>query len=75
MRYITAPDIWQMNDQQIAAMQPGQWVFAGEPNNRGIYLGTTSRGTVVVAWTGNIANHGRNRLAYIRSLRQYAKNG
>jgi hypothetical protein len=62
-----------MTPDQMAGLQPGQWVFAGEPKDNGMFLGIKPSGTVVVAWRNNIANHGRNRIAYIRSLRQYAR--
>jgi hypothetical protein len=73
MQYTALQDIWSMPQHQINHMQPGQWVYAGNRNDRGQFLGVKPSGTVVVAWLGNMRNHGRNRVAYIRSLRQYAK--
>ena len=73
MQYTKPLNIWSMPQQQIHQMQPGQWVYAGNPADRGQFLGVKPSGAVVVAWRNNIANHGKNRLAYIRSLRQYAK--
>ena len=73
MRYTSAQNIWNMTPAQMQTLQPGQWVYAGLPTDSGMFLGIKPSGTVVVAWRNNIANHGRNRVAYIRSLRQYAK--
>jgi hypothetical protein len=73
MQYTKPLNIWSMSQQQIHQMQPGQWVYAGNPADRGQFLGVKPSGSVVVAWRNNAANHGKNRLAYIRNLRQYAK--
>lgn len=75
MRYTPPQNIWNMSETQMRLMQPGQWVYAGSAADKGMFMGVKPSGSVVVAWRNNIANHGRNRLAYIRSLRQYAKGG
>lgn len=73
MQYTKPVDIWSASRGQMMTMQPGQWVYAGNKTDNGMFMGIRPGGTVVVAWRNNIASHGRNRLAYIRSLRQYAK--
>jgi hypothetical protein len=73
MQYTKPQNVWNMTREQMSSMQPGQWVYAGQPADAGMFLGIKPSGTVVVAWLNNIRNHGRNRRAYIRSLRQYAK--
>lgn len=72
MRYTPPVNIWDTNVIP-RNLQPGQWVYAGNEQDRGMFLGVRNQHTVVVAWLGNIRGHGSNRQAYIRSLRQYAK--
>lgn len=38
-RYQPALDIWTLDDTQRAALQPGQWVYAGERSNMGRFYG------------------------------------
>jgi hypothetical protein len=73
MLYTTSQDIWAMTESQMRQMQPGQWVHAGRIEDKGMFLGVKTSGSVVVAWAGNARSHGGNRAAYIKSLRQYAK--
>lgn len=75
MKFQKALDIWNATSQDIAKLQPGQWVFAGNRDSMGRFLGVKRSGSVVVAWLGNERNHGNYaaRLEYIRTLRQYAK--
>lgn len=70
MKYTKALDIWALTPSKISQLQPGQWVYAGEPNNKGRYFGTKESGSVVVAWHGNTRKGARR--AYYRALRDYA---
>lgn len=72
MRYTPPVNIWDTT-VNLNRLQPGQWVYAGQPEDLGMFLGVRPGGSVVVAWRNNIASHGANRQAYIRSLRQYAR--
>jgi hypothetical protein len=73
MQYTKPVDVWN-SKTDLNKLQAGQWVYAGEPNNTGRFLGVKKSGTVVVAWQGNIFNQGRGRrIAYIQALRQFAK--
>lgn len=65
-QYTKAVDIWQLDDVQRAQLQPGQWVYAGEPDNKGRFFGQ-GRSTVV-AWLGNAR---RDYTGYMRALRDY----
>lgn len=75
MRYQSPVNVWQASPEALAKLQPGQWVYAGEPDSKGRFLGVKPSGSVVVAWLGNERNHGdrAGRLAYVRALRRYAK--
>jgi len=68
MKYQSAVNIWDLNDQERAALQIGQWVYAGERSNMGRFYGQ-GRSTVV-AWCGN----GRGRwVSYTQAIRDYAR--
>lgn len=75
MRFQKAVNVWDMTSEQIQALQPGQWVYAGNPQDKGRFLGVKRSGSVVVAWLGNERSQGdrAKRVEYIRTLRQYAK--
>lgn len=72
MKYIQAFNIWNIPQELIKYIQPGQHVYAGDKSNKGIYQGIKSNGIVVVAWQGNI-NNKKNKREYINKLRDYAK--
>jgi hypothetical protein len=72
MRYTAAQDIWKLEPAQISQLQPGQWVYAGEPQNRGQYWGVKQSGSIVVAWHQN-AQRADNYAQYQHTLRQYAQ--
>lgn len=66
-RFQTTLDIWALDDDARAKLQPGQWVRAGSAFGR--FLGQR-RSSTVVAWSHNGKGRG---LDYIRALRSYAK--
>jgi len=66
MKYEKAFNIWQLPSYLRGGIHPGQWVYAGDPNTKGQYLGQTKMGCDVVAW--NHKPDTRNK------LRQYAVN-
>jgi hypothetical protein len=70
MKYTKSIDIWKLNPQQIACLQPGQWVYAGEPTSKGRFFGVKKSGSVVVGWHGNTRKGARR--SYYRTLREYA---
>jgi hypothetical protein len=73
MQYQPAFNIWEIPHALMRHIQPGQHVYAGTTDNKGVFLGVKKRsGIVVVAWQGNIKNHG-NRADYLQTLRNYAK--
>lgn len=72
MKYIQAFNIWNIPHELIKYIQPGQWVYAGNKDNKGIYQGIKKTGIIVVAWKGNIDNQ-HNKREYINTLRDYAK--
>lgn len=69
--YTKAINIWSLTSLQRSKLQPGQWVYAGNPSDKGIWLGVKPSGTEVVAWHGNARSHASYK-AYVRSLRDYA---
>jgi hypothetical protein len=72
MKYIEAFNIWNIPNELIKYIQPGQWVYAGDKDNKGIFLGVKKSKTIVVAWKGNINNQD-NKREYIKALRQFSK--
>lgn len=68
MRFQPAIDIWKLNDEQRAKLQPGQWVYAGTRDNLGRFYGQ-GRSTVV-AWRGNGRHDWPN---YCRAVRDYGR--
>ena len=72
MKYINAFNIWNIPQELIKYIQPGQHVYAGNKDNKGIFQGIKSNGIIVVAWQGNI-NNKKNKREYINKLRDYAK--
>ena len=68
-RYQPRLDIWKLNFEERAKLQPGQHITAGE-DNPGVFLGQTKGGTVAM-WEGNAK--GRDRAEYLAMLRDYAK--
>jgi hypothetical protein len=61
-----------MSRDQMRQLQPGQWVYAGDKDSKGQFLGVKKNDVVVVAWYGNAKGH-RSYYDYVRSLRQFAK--
>jgi hypothetical protein len=77
MQFLPAFDIWAVPTELLAAAQPGQHVFAGDPrdrNARGRLWGVKRSGTVVVAWSGNTRTRKTRaeQADYHRTLRAYA---
>jgi hypothetical protein len=74
MKFLPAFNVWSTPVELLAHAQPGQWVYAGDRNSMGRFLGVKKSGSVVVAWLGNERGRGskQQRLEYVRTLRQYA---
>lgn len=72
MRYQPSFNIWEVPVGLLPFVQPGQHVYAGDKQTKGIFLGVKKSGSVVVAWNGNWRAHSYDR-GYIKSLRNYAK--
>lgn len=72
MKYIQAFNIWNIPHELIQYIQPGQHIYAGNKDNKGIFQGIKKTGIIVVAWKGNIDNQS-NKREYIRKLRDYSK--
>tara|TARA_R110000868_G_scaffold261799_1_gene519951 strand:- start:312 stop:533 length:222 start_codon:yes stop_codon:yes gene_type:complete len=70
MKYQKSFNIWNMSKSDIAKIQPGQWVYAGNKSDNGIFLGIKPSGTIVCAWYKNAKQ--REYKSYIRTLRDYA---
>jgi hypothetical protein len=68
MRFQPTLDVWQLTETERAAIQPGQWVRAGDNNSRGQYMGQRPSGADVVAWR----NGGKGYAAKRKTLRLYA---
>lgn len=72
MKFRKALDIWQLNEEERKQLQPGQWVFAGNPNDKGVWCGQRSSGADVVAWYMNAKNR-KSYKQYVALLMDYAK--
>lgn len=72
MRYQKAINIWNISDSEIKKLQGGQWVYGGDLNNKGVFLGVKRSGTVVVAWLGN-ARFQDSYKGYIKALSNYVR--
>lgn len=77
-RFQPTINIWTLSNEQLAALIPGQWVSAGEPDatrtNCGRFYGVKASGSVVVAWNGNArTQRSGDWFGYNRSLYNYAK--
>jgi hypothetical protein len=73
-RFQPAFNIWDIPESERSAIQPGQWVYAGDPANLGRFYGATSAQTVV-AWLGNARSHKRAPRGvpgYFQTIRRYA---
>lgn len=62
-------DIWAMTAEQIAALQPGQWVKAGPDGPSGRFFGHGA--STVVAWSRRLPKGKR----YFEYLKRYAQFG
>jgi len=71
MKYQPAFNVWAMPAPFYKHIQPGQWVYAGDKSNKGIFLGVRKSGTVVVAWYMNAKSHKSFR-DYVKTLHNYA---
>lgn len=72
MKFQKAVNIWSLSSEERAKLKPGQWVFAGQPVDKGVWCGQRSSGSDVVAWYGNAKNR-KSYNDYVKSLMQYAK--
>ena len=72
MKFTAPINVWGLLPEQIARLQPGQCVYAGDRQATGRFLGVKPSGTVVVAWQGNV-NSQSNKRAYLQALRNFAK--
>jgi hypothetical protein len=70
MKYAPAFDIWAVPHGLYKHIQPGQWVYAGSPDTKGIFLGVKPSGTVVCAWYHNAK--AQEYKSYLKTLRTYA---
>lgn len=69
MRFTKKIDLWSLTDEQIAALQTGQWVTAGPDGARGRFFGKGA--SVVVAWEKRLPRGSR----YSVYLKRYAEFG
>jgi hypothetical protein len=75
MKYQPAINIWNIVPAgRVKDLQAGQWVYAGDKEDKGIFLGVKPSGTIVCAWYRN-AKNSKDFKGYVKSLRQYALAG
>jgi hypothetical protein len=72
MKYQKAMDVWLLSREERAQLQPGQWIFAGDPSTKGIWCGIGTAGNDVAAWYDNAKSRSSYH-DYIRFLIRYAK--
>ena len=71
MQYKPSFNIWAIPEAKIKNIKRGQWVYAGDRANKGIFLGVRKSGVVVVAWYYNAKRD--NWREYIKALTAYSK--
>jgi len=72
MKYQAPINIWNVVPaSRVKDIQPGQWVYAGDKADKGIFLGVKPSGVVVCAWYRN-AKNSKDFKGYVKALRQYA---
>jgi hypothetical protein len=69
-RFTKTVNIWDLDSEQRAALQVGQWVCAGENGPRGRFYGEGS--STVAAWIGN-AKGSRDYRGYMSTMHNYGK--
>jgi hypothetical protein len=69
-RFTKTVNIWNLDSEQRAALQIGQWVSAGEDGPRGRFYGEGS--STVAAWVGNARRSGDYR-SYMSTIHNYGK--
>ena len=75
MQFQPSFNIWEVPQALYKHIQPGQWIYAGSKDNKGIFLGVKPSGIVVCAWHNNAKAQGKGKYStYIKTLRQYATN-
>jgi hypothetical protein len=73
LNFVKAFNIWDLPVESLAAIvRPGQWVYAGDRDSMGRFLGVKRNGIVVVAWRENARRYPDGKKAYYRQLRNYA---
>lgn len=70
-KYTKPVNVWNLNSEERKALQPGQWVYAGTPDSKGIWCGQKSNGVDVVAWYEN-AKRQKDFNEYVNKLMAYA---
>ena len=74
MQYQPSFNIWDIPTPLYKHLQPGQWIYAGDRDNKGVFLGVKPSGVVVCAWHKNAQAQGKGQFnQYIKTLRNYAK--
>lgn len=68
MKYTRAFNIWNLSDDMRKRIPIGQWVYAGDPANKGRFYGQ-GRSTVV-AWLGNGRSDWK---AYCAAIKDYGR--
>lgn len=72
MKFKPAVDIWKLSNEERAKLQRGQWVYAGNPEDKGVWCGQRPNGSGVVAWYHNAKNR-KDFWNYVQTLYSYAK--
>lgn len=74
-KFRPAVDVWALSQKERQRLQVGQWVYAGDPSNKGRWYGSNGR-VDVVAWLGNArswkARKGGVR-GYFAAIRDYGR--
>lgn len=63
-------DIWSLTPEEIAKLQPGQYVTAGPDGTKGRFYG--QGGTTVVAWSARVSS-GKRRAEYLSKYAAYGR--
>lgn len=71
MKYQPMFNIWEVPTVLYKHIKRGQWVYAGDKDNKGIFIGVKKSGVVVVAWYHNAKRN--DYRDYVQNLTNYCK--
>lgn len=69
-RFAKTVDIWSLSPEEIAKLQPGQYVTAGPDGTKGRFYGQGA--STVVAWSARVPS-GKRRAEYLKKYAEFGR--